>query len=85
MTTTLQTPFTSVHKNPCSLEDGTFRKMDNKNNHRNFLRKIYGILLYQLAITIIMCYFAMYNDAVQNYVLTNTAPLVAGTILSFVL
>lgn len=84
MTTTLTTPFTGVPQNPCSLEEGTFLKINNKINNRNFLRKIYGILLYQLIITVFMCYFAMYNGTIQNYVLKNSAPLVAGTILSFV-
>ena len=55
-----------------------------KENHRNFLRKIYSLLLYQLAITVGMCATAMYNDSVQNYVLTHNGPLIAGTIFSFV-
>jgi len=55
-----------------------------KENHRNFLRKIYSLLLYQLFITVGMCATAMYNTTIQNYVLTHNGPVIAGTIFSFV-
>ena len=84
MSDTLKNPLNNIPQNPCSLEEGTSYNIVNKTYYDNFIRKIYGILLYQLTITILMCYFAMYNDAVQNYVLKNSAPLIAGYILSFV-
>jgi hypothetical protein len=55
-----------------------------KENNCKFLRKIYSLLLYQLAITVGMCATAMYNESVQQYVLTHNGPLIAGTVFSFV-
>ena len=55
-----------------------------KSNYRFFLRKIYSILIYQLAITVAMTAGAMYNENIKNYVLTHTGPLIAGTVFSFV-
>ena len=55
-----------------------------RKNHKNFLRKVYCILLYQLVLTVGMCAIAMYNEKVRNYVITHNAPLIIGTIFSFV-
>ena len=55
-----------------------------KENHRNFLRKIYSLLLYQLFITVGMCAVTMYNNSIRNYIIDHNGFLVMGSILSFV-
>lgn len=51
---------------------------------KTFLRKVYLTINYQLLITIGMCYLAMKNENIRNYVTTHNGPLIIGTVFSFV-
>jgi len=55
-----------------------------KEEQRNFVRKVYSLLLCELITTISMCGAAMYNSSIRNYIIIHDGLLVMGTVLSIV-
>ena len=52
---------------------------------RGFIRKVYGIILFQLIITTIVVYYAMTNELIMKYMYANVWPLYTSCVASIIL
>jgi FtsH-binding integral membrane protein len=52
---------------------------------RGFIRKVYGIILFQLIITTIVVYYAMTNEFIMKYMYANVWPLYTSCVASIIL
>mmetsp|Transcript_20366 Transcript_20366/g.37925 ORF Transcript_20366/g.37925 Transcript_20366/m.37925 type:complete len:246 (-) Transcript_20366:37-774(-) len=60
--------------------------VDLEKQHRiGFIRKVYGILTFQLLVTVAMSALMMFNPAVSAFVLTHSWPYYTAMVLTFVL
>ena len=52
---------------------------------RGFIRKVYGIILFQLIITTIVVYYAMTNELIMKYMYANVWPLYTSCVAAIIL
>lgn len=69
----------------------TFHEFKNEKFTQNlridFIRKVYGILIFQLLITVILCVFAMYNKSYYLFMVSNAgiALMICAAVLTIVI